>query len=397
MKYKANWEETKEKFTNYWRQKNTGRPLMCVIARKPEIEHLSDGKPVDGGFLGQICQGAYYGLPDELKWQDMEDKYQNAERMIARYRHFCETHEFLGESFPNLDVDFGPGSLAVYLGSDIVFEEQTVWFKEFLDSWENYPELKFNPDNEWFQKHIQLVKECRKIAGDDFCVDMPDLLENFDTLAAMRGVMDTLYDMMDEPEEIAARIDQITKLYFDYFNTFYDIIKDDKGGHAYTVFQIWGPGKTSKLCCDFSAMISPDQFREFVVPSLREQSSKLDHVLYHLDGKDAIKHVDALMEIEGIHALQWTSGDFGPDGTLPEWDVIYDKAIAAGKSIWIKVYSGEFEDWIKNVDRIVKKYGSHSLFIHFPEMSLKQAEYLLDYADKNWSDVKGSFCESLEK
>ena len=60
-------------------------------------------------------------------------------------------------------------------------------------------------------------------------------------------------------------------------------------------------------------------------------------------------------------------------------------------------YSGEFEDWIKNVDRIVKKYGSHSLFIHFPEMSLKQAEYLLDYADKHWSDVKGSFCESLEK
>ena len=162
MKYKANWEETKEKFTNYWCQKNTGRPLMCVIARKPEIEHLSDGKPVDGGFLGQICQGAYYGLPDELKWQDMEDKYQNAERMLARYRHFCETHEFLGESFPNLDVDFGPGSLAVYLGSDIVFEEQTVWFKEFLDSWENYPELKFNPDNEWFQKHLQLVKDCRR-------------------------------------------------------------------------------------------------------------------------------------------------------------------------------------------------------------------------------------------
>lgn len=61
MKYKANWEETKEKFTNYWHQKNTGRPLMCVIARKEEIEHLSDGKPVDGGFLGQICQGGYYG------------------------------------------------------------------------------------------------------------------------------------------------------------------------------------------------------------------------------------------------------------------------------------------------------------------------------------------------
>ena len=61
------------------------------------------------------------------------------------------------------------------------------------------------------------------------------------------------------------------------------------------------------------------------------------------------------MEIEGIDALQWTSGDAGPAGTLPDWDVIYDKAIAAGKSIWVKVYSGEFEDWIRNVDRIVKK------------------------------------------
>ena len=113
-----------------------------------------------------------------------------------------------------------------------------------------------------------------------------------------------------------------------------------------------------------------------------------------------VRYVDNIyklhkLEIDGIDALQWTSGDAGPDGTLPDWDVIYDKAIAAGKSIWVKVYSGEFEDWIKNVDRIVKKYGSHSLFLLFPEMSLEQAAYLLDYADKNWSDVKGTYVESL--
>ena len=73
----------------------------------------------------------------------------------------------------------------------------------------------------------------------------------------------------------------------------------------------------------------------------------------------------------------------------------YDKAIAAGKSIWVKVYSGEFEDWIRNVDRIVKKYGSHSLFLLFPEMSMEQAVFLLVYAGKNWSVVKRTFCESL--
>lgn len=393
--YKLNWEETKEKFRNYWAHKNTGRPLMCVIARRPEIEQYSDGTPVDGGYLGQICQGKYYNMPDELMWKDMEDKYQDPQRIVDRYRFFCDTHAFLGESFPNLNVDFGPGSLAAYLGSEIGFKEDTVWFNKCLDGWDGVPKLQFDPENKWFRKHIDLVKSCRELAGNDFYVDMPDLMENIDVLASLRGAQETLFDLLDEPEKVGERIQEVTDVYYDYYDCFYDAIKDEEGGNAYTVFQIWGPGRTVKLQCDFSAMMSPEDFRKYIQPSLRTQSENVDHVLYHLDGPQAIKHMDALMEIDGIDALQWTSGDAGPDGTLPDWDVIYDKAIAAGKSIWVKVYSGEFEDWIRNVDRLVKKYGSHSLFLLFPEMSMEQAVYLLDYAEKNWSDVKGTFCESL--
>ena len=393
--YKVNMEAAKEKFRNYWVHKNTGRPLMCIIARRPEVEQYSDGTPVEGGYLDQICQGKYYNMPEELKWKDMEDKYQNPQRIVDRYRYFCETHAFLGESFPNLNIDFGPGSLASYLGSEIGFKEDTVWFNKCLDSWDGVPKLTFDPENKWFKKHIQLAKDCQALAGDDFYVDMPDLMENIDVLASLRGAQDILFDLLDEPEMIGERIQEVTDIYYEYYDRFYDIIKDEEGGNAYTVFQIWGPGRTVKLQCDFSAMMSPEDFRKYIQPSLRTQSENVDHVLYHLDGPAAIKHMDALMEIDGIGALQWTSGDAGPDGTLPDWDVIYDKAIAAGKSIWVKVYSGEFEDWIRNVDRIVNKYGSHSLFLLFPEMSMEQAAYLLDYADRNWSDVKGTFVESL--
>ena len=393
--YKVNMEAAKEKFRNYWAHKNTGRPLMCVIARRPEVEQYSDGTPVEGGYLDQICQGKYYNMPEELKWKDMEDKYQNPQRIVDRYRYFCETHAFLGESFPNLNIDFGPGSLASYLGAEIGFKEDTVWFNKCLDSWDGVPKLTFDPENKWFKKHIQLAKDCQALAGDDFYVDMPDLMENIDVLASLRGAQDILFDLLDEPEMIGERIQEVTDIYYEYYDRFYDIIKDEEGGNAYTVFQIWGPGRTVKLQCDFSAMMSPEDFRKYIQPSLRTQSENVDHVLYHLDGPAAIKHMDALMEIDGIDALQWTSGDAGPDGTLPDWDVIYDKAIAAGKSIWVKVYSGEFEDWIRNVDRIVNKYGSHSLFLLFPEMSMEQAAYLLDYADRNWSDVKGTFVESL--
>ena len=393
--YKVNMEAAKEKFRNYWAHKNTGRPLMCVIARRPEVEQYSDGTPVEGGYLDQICQGKYYNMPEELKWKDMEDKYQNPQRIVDRYRYFCQTHAFLGESFPNLNIDFGPGSLASYLGSEIGFKEDTVWFNKCLDGWDSVPKLTFDPENKWFKKHLQLAKDCQALAGDDFYVDMPDLMENIDVLASLRGAQDILFDLLDEPEMIGERIQEVTDTYYEYYDRFYDVIKDEEGGNAYTVFQIWGPGRTVKLQCDFSAMMSPEDFRKYIQPSLRSQSENVDHVLYHLDGPAAIKHMDALMEIEGIDALQWTSGDAGPDGTLPDWDVIYDKAIAAGKSIWVKVYSGEFEDWIRNVDRIVNKYGSHSLFLLFPEMSMEQAAYLLDYADRNWSDVKGTFVESL--
>lgn len=160
MMYKKNWEGTQEKWKNYWKQKNTARPLMCVIARRPEIERYSDENPAEGGCMDVICQGKYYNLPEELKWKDMEDKYQDAERIVARYRQFCETHEFKGESFPNLDIDFGPGSLAAYLGSEIGFKEDTVWFEHFVEDWEAEPTFKFDLESKWFKKHIELAKKC---------------------------------------------------------------------------------------------------------------------------------------------------------------------------------------------------------------------------------------------
>ena len=393
MQYKDNWQETKEKFTNYWNHKNTGRPLMRIITRKPEIEHLSDGKPHEGSNAEVFCQGLYYDLPEELKWKDMVDKYRDPERVVARYRDFCEKHVFMAESFPNLEVAWGPGSVAAYLGSEIGFKEDTVWFEPCLEDWEDYPALTFDPENKWFKEHLAFVKRVKELAGDDFQVDMPDLMENIDVLSSLRGAQDLMMDLMEDPDEIIDRIHQVDDVYFDYYDRFQGVVKDADGGNAWSCFQIWAPGRLAKLQCDASGMISADFFREFVQESLRKQTEKLDYVLYHLDGPGAIKHLDALMELDGINALQWTPGDAGPDGTCPDWDPIYDKVIGAGKSLWIKVYSGEFEDWIRNMDRIVQKYGSHSVFFFLPEMSYEQGKALIEYAEKNWSDIPGTFCK----
>lgn len=368
MKYKQNWDETRIKFTNWWSRRNSGRPLMIVVSPKA---------------------GVKTELPEQLAIRSVDDRYRDAARMVARYRHYCETHDFLGESFPNLSADFGPGSMAGYLGSNIVFNHDTVWFDHFVEDWEDQPRLVFDPQNRWWAEHYQLLADSCRLAGDDFFVGIPDIIENVDILASLRGANDLIFDMIDQPEEVSKRLDELDAVYFEYYDRCYNLLKDAQGGSCYTVFQIWGPGRTAKLQCDFSAMMSPQQYRDFIQPSLRRQARQLDQVLYHLDGPDAIKHLDAVLAIDEIDALQWTSGDHGPDGTLADWYEIYDKARRAGKSLWIKVYSGDFSDWVAGVDKLVRRYGSEALFLHFPEMPRSQADELLAYADKHWSNVRG--------
>jgi 5-methyltetrahydrofolate--homocysteine methyltransferase len=356
---------------------------MYLVARKDEQERVWEAARKNGQ--------PYRAYPPELASKDLFDKYRDPRRIVERFRYYAEHHLFLGDSFPNVSADFGPGSVAGYLGSEIVFQPDTVWFEHCVDDWQGYPPLRFDPENRWWREHYGLVKEVRALAGDDFYVAIPDLMENADVLASLRGTEPVLYDMIDEPEEMTERIAQVQGAYFEYYDRFYDLVKSDAdGGSCYTVFQIWGPGRTAKLQCDFSALMSPQNFRDFIQEPLRSQARRLDNVLYHLDGPDAIKHTGALMEIAEIDALQWTSGP-GPDGTLEDWDRIYDQVRRAGKSLWIQVYSGEYDDWIRGTDRIVKKYGSRGLFLMFPHMSRPQAENLLDYAGKHWNDVEGTF------
>ncbi|MGC8971611.1 MAG: transketolase C-terminal domain-containing protein [bacterium] len=137
---------------------------------------------------------------------------------------------------------------------------------------------------------------------------------------------------------------QIDELYFRYYDAMYDIVKDEEGGSSYTVFAIWGPGKTAKVQCDFSAVMSPKQFQEFFVPSLAYKCSKLDYTLYHLDGPDAIKHPPAILSVKDLDAIQWTPVAGKPDGGSEDWYPIYDMVKKAGKSLWISIDEGNFDE-----------------------------------------------------
>ena len=140
-----------------------------------------------------------------------------------------------------------------------------------------------------------------------------------------------------EPETVEAALAAINQVYFDVFDRLYALIRGDAGEMMYGPFMLYGSGKTAKVQCDGSAMFSPDMFERFVLPSLKEQCGYLDRAMYHLDGTQCIGHLDHVLSLEEIDAVEWTPQAGAPQGTDPQWYPMYRKILEAGKSVQILV------------------------------------------------------------
>ena len=113
---------------------------------------------------------------------------------------------------------------------------------------------------------------------------------------------------------------------------------------------LWGPGKTAKVQCDACAMFSPAMFERFVLPALSEQCAWLDHAMYHLDGSDCLPHLDVLLSIDELDAIEWTTDPKVPGPCDPHWYPLYRKILAAGKSV--QVVGPRLEEIIPLLDAI---------------------------------------------
>ncbi|GHU64933.1 hypothetical protein FACS189447_02920 [Spirochaetia bacterium] len=354
--YISDWNRIYDRFEAWWSRANDKTPLMRITAKGKNGKIVPLEKPDDPSV---IYLDPYY--------------------ILTQHRNYFETHYLLGDSFPGADLNLGPGSMALYLGGEPGFAYDTLWYKEFIDDPGDFEKLHFNPENKWLKKHLELYKNAIELAGEEFYLNIPDIIENVDILSALRGPQNLCYDAADNIEAVEKGIKKVDSLYFTYYDLFYNLVKSSDDVVSYTAFNILGKGKTAKVQCDFCAMISPEMFRNYVQPSLRQQCQKLNHSLYHLDGPDAIKHVDALMEIKELDALQWTCGAGKPDGANEKWYSIYDKVRDAGKGLWISIHDGGPEEWADGMNRLIKRYGVKGMYFLLPDFpDLHKAEQFLE-------------------
>ena len=306
--WKENWEESKNNYIDWW----AGKGLVISM-----WEHLKkEGKP--------------HGIVKRPEPARDLSQYWFDPHWRAGYIHYqLSGSSFKADILPVANTHLGPGSLAAILGAELKGSEDTIWIMHKEDFGD---QLNFDEQNKWWQLHLDLLKACKKKSQGRYFIGCPDLIEGLDTLAGLKGNASVLTELLSKPEMIENQLQKINDIYFQVFNHIYDIIQEN-GEMAFCCFSIWAPGKVSKLQSDISAMISEQDFRRFALPYLREQCQKIDYTLYHLDGVDAVRHIDAILEIKELNAVQWSPGAGQPQGGNQCWYDLYRKILNNGKSV----------------------------------------------------------------
>ena len=367
IQFKDNWDETRQRMAAWFAHEKTGRPVMTIPAWREESEKI-------------------FPSYEEQPFDDFTDQHTNPDKNFARLMNFYGALKPMAEAFPQFSMNLGAGSMALYLGSRPEFAQDTIWFEHVIENYDAALPLRFDPENIWFKKHIEITKRQMELCKDtDIMVCIPDIVENIDILSAMRDPQTLCYDLFDYPEQVAAALDQIQSLYMAYYDTFYNLVRRD-GLTAYTAFNIFGEGKAAKIQCDCGALLSPGQFDELILPSLAYQCDALDQTLFHLDGPECLVHVDSLMTLDKLDALQWTPGSGNEKCGDERWFGLYEKVKAAGKGLWLPLYDYTSEEAVACADDLIKRFGAHGMYLHFPYMTQKEGEALLIKAERDWKD-----------
>jgi hypothetical protein len=311
LRYRQDMDEVRRRLTTWWNGGDIGRPAMQIIApRDKPIEDIP-AMPVPPG------------------WQTRYST-SNFDYRVNEGLRRCTVLHYFGEAVPDVAPDLAPNCLALYLGCHGVEMPDTVWCEPFFTGPDD-ARFELDPHNFYWDFTLRLAGELLQRGRGKFLVSFPDFIEGLDTLAAMRGTEELLVDLIERPGWVHSCLREITDRYFRCYDVLYDLIRDEVGG---SVFWAWAPGRMVKLQCDFSAMISPEMFGEFMVPVLREMTERISYSMYHWDGPGAIVHLDHLLSLPKLDMIQWTPGAGQPPTDDRTWWPLFHRIVEAGKKIY---------------------------------------------------------------
>jgi hypothetical protein len=262
------------------------------------------------------------------RWLDVEF---NVEAGIAG----IERIDFAGDSFPVFCPNIGPEITATLFGCELEFGEHTSWSRPIIedpDGWELLLTKAPDFDNIYWQAAERMAALAIERCDGRYVVGMTDLHGSYDILAGLRDPERLCMDLIDCPDIVRRAGRHVSQGFVEAFNRAYGQVA--AAGHPATC---WTPfchaGPAYVPSCDFWCMLSGEMARDFVLPDILVEIEPLERSIFHLDGPQALKHLDLLLELPHLNAVQWVFG--AGQGPAARWIDVYRRILEAGKSVQV--------------------------------------------------------------
>lgn len=278
----------------------------------------------------------------QSRYPTVRDWWFDADYQVERFVQQIAGKRYLGETFPIFWPNLGPNVFAGCYGAPLTFGGVTSWAEPSLEEYGQPLTL------DWTSAYIRQLEAQTTLAlqqsDGQFMVGYTDLHPGIDWLAALRGSEQLCFDLYDHPDEVAATLRGGVPGFLQFFAHFDALLK---AHHQLSVSWMGIPsfGTMHIPSCDFATMISPAQFRTFVYPVLWEECAAMTHNVFHVDGKGVARHLDAILELPNVQAIQWVQG-VGNDKPILQWIPLIQRIQAAGKSVVVDLEPAELEPLI---------------------------------------------------
>jgi len=255
----------------------------------------------------------------------------SAEDVVDSWDAQLSTCRWLGDGFPTVFPNFGPGVLAAFLGCRMENGVDTVWFHPPTPGELKDLHLALDPRNAAFLRVRDIMAAAARRWEGQVQVGMTDIGGSLDVVSSFRPSEQLLMDLYDWPEEVNRLGWEVHKVWWEAFEA---LVKAAQPNSGYTTWcPVFSEDPMYILQCDFCYMIGPDMFDQFVKPELAASVKRLTNSIYHLDGPGQLAHLDSLLKIPELGCVQWVPGAGQPGMT--DWPQVYRKIHAAGKKIQI--------------------------------------------------------------
>ncbi len=358
FEFKPDFEETQKRIEAFWHCELIDRPVVQMGISKPAEE--------------QIPLPASHHPSPRLRWMDA--LYQ-AELALAN----LSNQYFLGDTLPTTYPNLGPDVFPALYGCELEFGDYgTSWSVPILHDWGQVDQVNLDRKSPYLAKLHEMTDALLEIGKDKFIVGMTDWHPGGDCVAALRDPQAMAVDMIEHLDEVKALLARLEADYFWVYDQFYHKLR--AAGQPITSWlTLLHDGRYYIPSNDFSIMVSKRMFDEVFLPGIQRECQFYDRSIYHLDGPGAIRHLDSLLAIPELNAIQFVPGT--GNESFDRWISLYQKIQKAGKGIQVICSYHEMSLVMETLD-------PHGLFLSISGVPGRQAGMDLLKRLENWTAEK---------